>query len=382
LVVFSIFQWRRFRQHDIQVAYYLARDAWMMFDVYNSLAEFLPNSPERHYLRLSRRAITLAHPEDLLRGGADLVGRVGHRDVGEYLGQFDLGDALSKSLLRHASLTLESPFDPAAKRALTAALNAFASETEARTLEQKRLLQDLLLQMTDQRPLSRIAVVDTGWAGSTQDAIRSSFPGAELVCGVYLGVSRGRKPLPTNNPKYGLLRDDHRTLPHANLLEKTAGVVRLWEMLLAEHARTVRSISRADDGSVDVILSPAHEWSVAHEEGHEELRSGVEAFLSGNRPGIAALFELTPEWDDDVLMAAASSLSRRATITPPGSVARKLLAFEMEEGLAPGRNTSLGLAGLRNGVAWYTGILSGYGLSGLVRPLERVAERLLKRNGQ
>ena len=379
LIVFSIFQWRRFIEHDVQVAYYLARDAWMMFDVYDSLAEFFPNSPERHYLRLSRRAITLAHPENLLRGDADLVGRVGHRNVGEYLGQFDLGEALSESLLDHASLTLETPFSADSRRALVAALNEFSGETEARAVEQKVMLRDLLLQMTEQRPLSRIALVDTGWAGSTQDAIRASLPDAEIVCGVYLGVSRRRKPLPQGNLKYGLLRDDHRELRHSNVLEKTAGVVRLWEMLLGEHAQTVRSITRAEDGSINVVYLPAQQWSVAHEAGHDELRSGLEMFLSVNRRGIAALFELAPEWSDEVLGAAASSLSRRATITPPSAVARQLLAFEMEEGLAPGRSTSLGLAGLRSGVAWYTGILSAYGLSSLVRPLERVAERFLKK---
>ncbi|MBW1800552.1 MAG: hypothetical protein JRJ85_07450 [Deltaproteobacteria bacterium] len=255
LIIFSLVQWRKFEAQAIDTVFYIARDARIMLDVYQILEHQLEGSCPLRYIRLSRRAVALAHPAHFLANALPLPGKVGRNNVAEWLSNFVIEKDLKEKILHRAGLEGNARFGMRERQSLKQACRSLHPEIlEARTC-QTGLIRDYLLQNAVRgRPLKRIGIVDSGWACTTQDILRGVFPEAELISGIYLGVSSQGYPPDHRHLKYGLLRDDFRRCRHHNAVEASAGVVRLWDTLLREPAGTVLELKRDKDGVVEPVL--------------------------------------------------------------------------------------------------------------------------------
>jgi hypothetical protein len=236
---------------------------------------------------------------------------------------------------------------------------------------QQQLLADYLRQLSGDDDLESIALVDSGWAGTTQRAISRSLGADSHLTGLYLGVSaQGSAPTPASR-KSGLLRDDHRDLTPGVALFKSAGIIRAWELILADPADpTTIGLRTTDRGRIEPILGCSKPLDPTLRQARNELTDGILDGVEALRPAVAALVALDEHLDEDVVMSAARVLARRALCYPERDVAERLLAFSFHEGAAASTWSSLDLAGLRRGVAWLPAILAKYRLSSLQLPLE------------
>ena len=201
LCAFHLAQERVFDQAEVERVVYLARDAYLMVRVREILD---PEGRPTTYLRLSRRAISLAHPADLLGSGSGIAGRFGKGRVDQFLGAFVLPEAWVADLLAAAGLEWESPLDLGSRAALMAALGARHDEIEALRRAQRALLGEFLRDAGVGED-TRIGLVDTGWAGTTQDAMRACVAPTCSLAGVYLGVSAdGETPVPGSTARRGI----------------------------------------------------------------------------------------------------------------------------------------------------------------------------------
>ena len=355
LGLFSLVQWRHFREQRIDAALYIARDARALLDAYELLEPLLPDSPRRHYIRLSRQAVSLAHPGDLLQSLSALPGKVGRRTVGELLAQFQLDERTANELLSTAGVSRNMPLDERAAHRLRGAISGLAQTIRDAQLDQRALIRDYLVRVCDESPLARVAIVDSGWAGTTQDAISACLPDAELVSGLYLGVSGQGVPSSRRCPKMGLLRDDFRCAPYENTIERSAGVVRVWDLLLREPVGTVARLERRKDGSVHPVL---RDWvpSEGEEQAIDSISRGLADGIRARLAGFGAIVALSHSLSDDALALAASGYSRSLVARPSRSFASAVMSLSLEEGSAGNRQASLGLRGVVDGIAWYPGL--------------------------
>ncbi len=368
---FTLWQWRIFVHHRIANAFYIAREGRTLLDAYELLADVLPGSPRRHYARLSRRAVTLAHPSDLLQRAQGAAGKLGNETVGNLLGQFSFEPAFQANILKSCGLQADDVLDGSARSRLRRVLEASSDEISKLQYEQRALLERYLRQIYNQKRLDRIAIVDAGWAGTIQEAIHHVADQASLVLGTYLGVSAQGMPPSSMCPKFGLLRDDFRLLPASNGIERLAGSIRVWELMLAEQVPTALSLRADDSGGVEVAFGPRrnqHNTSLATLQ--RGIRDGVEASIEQ----VALLAQLGEALPLTALEASASALSHRVICHPKPDIARQILSWSFEEGAMAGRSHSLGLSNLRAGVAWYPGWLAANGASCLQTPFEAAVE--------
>jgi hypothetical protein len=217
-------------------------------------------------------------------------------------------------------------------------------------------------------------VVDSGWAGTTQDVLAHVLD-VDRVTGVYLGVSDLGRPSSARSAKVGVLRDDARTRPWMNALDRTAGVIRLWDTVLREPHASVSGLER-DEGVVRPVLDSATEPTEEQRLLTDALVRGTVEGLRSLRPGFAWL-DANPSLDVDAVGAFACACSRALAVSPERDVARALLALRYEE--ADGSTWSLGWDAIRDRRAWYPGLLSGAGLRPAARLLERAGRVATRR---
>jgi FMN phosphatase YigB (HAD superfamily) len=380
LIIFSMMQWRIFSREGIEIAYYLARDSYMMKYVYDMINDLLPGSCPRCYVHLSRRSVALAHPDNLLQNAIPLSGKVGRKTVGDWLGNFTIKDDLHYLILKEAKLNEDSDFNDASKSAIRNACLSHLKEIEKLQESLRAEIRDYLIQHSGKAGIQKIGIVDSGWACTIQDSIRTSFGDSFFWSGMYLGVSyQGDKPS-SNNHKYGLLRDDFRRLPHHNPMESSAGVIRVWDTLLREPKATVAAIERLPDGKViPVFLDTATigEW--------ERLASG--SILEGVRrgtadrlKGVALIARLNECFTDTDFEMAATAFAHSITTCPDHKTASAIIHLGFDEGTAGGKSGSLGWKGIKEGVSWYPGILAGLRLGWASSLLKMVGRLILKRH--
>lgn len=348
---------------NVQHVAYIARDAWPLFGVAERLAGQLAANFERSYIRLSRRALSLAHPGDLLSRSVGLAGRFGKANAGELLAGFDLSAELHYDLLAAAGLSDDSPLRPGASAALRRACEQLAPRIAVAQREQRQLLRDYL-EGHGIGAHNSLAIVDTGWAGTTQDAVAAVLPEAQQVVGLYLGVSRGGLPDDHRSKKFGILWDDPRGQPPLNPLERSAGVIRVWDLLMREPAPTVRCLRRAPNGAVVARMYESRAgFDVA---AASELSAGISAGVAAIEPRIPAIQQVfAPE--NPVWREAARALAAELTTRPSRSFAHAISELAIDEGAAQGARTGLGFADLRTGLAWYPGVAAQLGFGGVVR---------------
>lgn len=339
------------RALNTEATLFLARDADPLLAACDAL---MPADGQRHYLRLSRRAVLLAHPGNLLFH-ASLSGKIGKRSLRAFVGGFDLPEATERAWLGALGGLADEPLSAATIGRWQELLQQNETAFEALREEQRSLLRDYVrLAMGG---ASRILVIDLGWAGTIQDAIAAVLPECE-VHGRYAGVTRGGETSTARATKRGLVFD----LPagcEAPLLGTSAGVMRLWELLLREPTGSVRRLVRGDGGTVSaeldappVLTEPALALAA-------EARALLLQTAAISAPAYRQLLALQPALCEQLLQR----ISRRAwtdlTLRPDGGFARRLLDLEMDEGASRGVVTTLGLGGLRSGVSWWPGLVSG-----------------------
>lgn len=378
LIIFSVVQWWRFMDQQVDLVYYIARDARTLLDVYDILADILPGSCPRRYIRLSRRAIAIAHPDNYLENVKYLVGKVGRKKMSHWLSNFTISPELRRNILSYARLDEHSGFTGANRKRLWAACQRFSAEIQTEQQAQKAIIRDYLLQEAGDSSIRRIGIVDSGWAATTQDIIQSLLPETELVSGMYLGVGyQGMKP-DSRNLKYGLLRDDFRNCAYHNPLESTAGVIRVWDAILQEPTWTVTSLERTSDHRITPVCNHQRAIKQKKKQIAEAIRRGVCDGAYPRRQTASIMAALSDQYDSSEFERAAVHIAKRITTQPSRDIATALINLKIEEGTADDAASSIGIGGILSGTAWYPGILAKMGLGGMSPVLESVASVLIK----
>ena len=333
------------------VTLFLARDAEPLRAACEALQ---PGRGQRHYLRLSRRSVLLAHPGNLLFR-VTLSGKIGKRSMRAFVAGFELPDGVAERWLSELGSEADASLSEATISAWQQVLRRNAAEYDALREEQRRLLRDYVGSVVG--PSRSLLVVDLGWAGTIQDAIAAVMPGCQ-VHGCYAGVTRGGEPSSLRASKQGLVFD----IPAgrgAPLLGTSAGVMRLWELLLREPTGSVRRLVRDPAGAVTAELDAPPPLTAAALELAEEARTLLLATADCAGPAYRQVLSL----QDEVCSVLLERVARRAweglTLMPDGAFARRILDLEMDEGASRGVMTTLGIGGLRSGVSWWPGLLAG-----------------------
>jgi hypothetical protein len=220
---------------------------------------------------------------------------------------------------------------------------------------QRRLLRDYVGSVVGTS--RKLLVVDLGWAGTIQDAIAAVLPDCE-VHGCYAGVTRGGDPSTARASKQGLVFD----IPAgrgAPLLGTSAGVMRLWELLLREPTGSVRRLERNEAGVVRAELDAPPPLTAAALELAEEARALLMATAQYAGPAYAQLLGLQADVCSELLARIARLAWEGVTLMPDAAFARRILELEMDEGASRGVMTTLGMGGLRSGVSWWPGLVVG-----------------------
>jgi len=339
------------RQLGSEATLFLARDAEPILAACDALH---PAPGQRHYLRLSRRSVLLAHPGDLLLR-VTLSGKIGKRSMRAFVAGFELPDGVAERWLSELGSDADAPLSDATVAAWQEVLRRNGAEYEALRQEQRALLRDYIGPLLGDR--RKLLVVDLGWAGTIQDAIAAVLPDCE-VHGRYAGVTRGGEPSSARASKQGFVFD----IPAgrgAPLLGTSAGVMRLWELLLREPTGSVRRLVRDAAGVVKAELDAPPPLTEAALALAEEARRLLLATADCAGPSYRQVLAL----QDKVCSQLLERIARRAweglTLMPDGAFARRILDLEMDEGASRGVMTTLGIGGLRSGVSWWPGLVAG-----------------------
>lgn len=355
LILFSLFQWRIFREQNIEHVFYLARDARLPLDIYDQLADTLPDSPQRHYLKISRKCIALAHPDNPLLNVLPLAGKMGRKTVGEWINNFTITPELETALLKQAGVDKNIPF-AIAKDKLTAATRHQQADIEKEREKLIHCLKTHLYETAGTKQLDRIGIVDSGWAGTIQDIIQSVLPNTHLLSGLYIGVSHQGYPPTERNRKYGILRDHFRNRPYFDPWQSTAGVIRIWDTLLRTPEGTTLKL-QCDD-KTPMAICAANQDNPFFVKVTETIRQGVYQGIAARLDIIGALASLDHYWTLEDLERSATQFASRITTYPDRKIIHYFFNLELEEGTSQETRSYLGIRGIRQGTAWYPGIFS------------------------
>ncbi|MGD9975548.1 MAG: hypothetical protein AB7S77_21035, partial [Desulfatirhabdiaceae bacterium] len=251
------------------------------------------------------------------------------------------------------------------------ACHHYLPEITAEQTEQKTIIRDYLLQEAGDIPVRRIGIVDSGWACTTQDIIQYLLPEAEFVSGMYLGVSHQGMHPNDRNVKYGLLRDDFRRCRHHNILESTAGVIRIWETLLREPVESTQFLHRSADGHIVASANKNKTIGKYEKKIAVSIRQGVHQGTTARRKGVFALLALLDQCLLSDFEIAVTMISSNISTRPSRQIADCLVYLSMEEGAADGQKSDFGFRGIREGTAWYPGILATLGAGWFTPLLEK-----------
>jgi hypothetical protein len=332
---------------------FLARDARGLL----AAAQRLSPSLHRSYARLSRRIVAVAHPDDLLRH-LSLSGKVGKRSLAAFVAGFGLepdDEAALLSSARRFGAVPDAPPSPSMLEAWRRALDAESGRLDLIRRQRLGALQGYITSLTGAPPDARFVVVDLGWAGTIQDVLQAALPRAE-VHGRYAGLTRGGRPPTARSTKQGLVWDLVRG-ESGPPLARSAGVMRLWELLLREPTGTAhRLVTTA--GAVSVETDEATAPGASGRALANEVEAGLEAGLGALEPWLRALVDCRAPETDMALARAARIAWTRLSLLPTPDAARVLLDHGMDEGATRGVTTSLGRGGLVEGVTWWPGLLA------------------------
>ncbi len=357
LIVFSLIQWKLFREEAIDVVFFIARDAKIPFEVFRKMSGMLPECPSFHYCRISRKSVALLHPKNLLAKALPMPGKIGKKTVGEWLDNFTVEEDLKTKILRESELSKGARFCPSAREKIKKACRKFEKEIIVEIDRHGELLKDYLEGVGKNSNLKRIALVDSGWAGTIQDCLANSLKDTDMVCGIYLGAGNQGLAPSRNSKKYGMLRDDFRNCKHHDPVDSSAGAIRVWDTILTEPVGTVAKIIRKD-GVATPVLKRSSGISCREREIHRTIIESVLRRVDDSEEEIKLLAGCVNLWTLEDLEKAALNFSRHITVMPSKEIAREIIGRRVEEGAGSAKKTSLGFRGIKTGTAWYPGLIS------------------------
>jgi FMN phosphatase YigB (HAD superfamily) len=347
----AILQHARASQADCVV--FLARDAWLMFQCAEVLREAAPLGVPVHYLRVSRRVVTAAHPVDLLSSGQGVAGRKGKETVGRLLAPFSLPPELRDQLLQTAGVELTTPLDETAKQHLATAVRQHADAWSAERARQRALLGCWVKQELGdvQRPL----FVDSGWVATSQDSMTAACPDWTQSTGVYLGLSNPHQTtLPVH--RWGLLRDDSGRIPHGRAVDRLASTLRIWEVVLREPEASLVALHDTGDGRVLATLGQTTDGDTAERTLARRITSAVTAALQTRQERWRAIVALTQQLSLDEIRTLAQEVTHPFVYRPGTQLAKDLLAVGYDE--AAGHRRSLAQLAQDPRDVWWPGVLA------------------------
>ena len=358
LIIFSLIQYKYFKKHKIKSVFYLARDAKLPFEIYKQIFSLMPDSPEIHYTRLSRKSVYLLYPNNPLLNVNPVPGKVGRKNIGEWISNFVIDDGLKNEILQKAGESQESKFSDSVRKNIYEACKFFKDEIEIEREKQKKLIKKYLSDLIGSDEFKRISIVDSGWAGTIQDCLANILDDTDLICGVYLGVSKqGYKPC-RRSLKFGILRDDNNIRSYHNPLYSTAGVIRVWETLLREPIGMVIRLKKIETGKILPELGNSNLIGENEKKNHEILLKSILQRVNDSSKQIHLLIEFLNSWSLSDLEKAAVFFSNKICIYPEKIFAKLLLDMNNDEGSAGGKKSSIGIQGIKDGIAWYPGIFT------------------------
>lgn len=364
------------------VAVYLARDMAGFCEVRRAIDARVGEAAPVTYLRVSRRAVSLAHPGALLERAAGVAGRVGKSTVGGLLGGFDLGEALRLRLLDRAGLAPTDPWSDRARSAFAAACDAErVAIARARSVQADRLRAWLAQHVGSAQ---RVAMHDTGWAGTAQDAMAASDP-TRAFDGIYLGVNGQGCASSARSTKRGLLWDDPAGLAPRSPWVRSAGCIRLVEVLLREPVPSVRRLVDAADGGVTVERTRGGDLTPGAVDAAQRLQRGLRAGVEARLDGVAASLRHGPTDAVDAWLDAVDRCFTAMLARPSAAFARAMLALPYEEGGTVESTSSLDVGGWRDGTTWWPGVLAARGVGAaawLAEPAAAAVARVLQAKEQ
>lgn len=370
--VYAVWAWRRLRSHDVTDLIFVAREGRLLHRVLEALSDQLPGLPHMHYAHLSRRAVTLAMRQNWLLELRGVPGKLGDSRFVDVLGQFDLPESLAQQLLEDAGLEASDPIDLEAKRAWRGAVMARSKRIDEVRSRCRRHLRAYLETLVGHDQLHRLALADSGWAGTIQEAVASAISGQETVTGLYLGVSnQGATPC-AQSQKFGLLRDDYRPGLRVPSL-KAAGVIRVLELIAADPEEPTTLGLRAGPDGVEPMLGESRTLSPRHRSTLDALEEGLMEGVRMRSDGVRYLARRGEGVSLEALETYSRLFARAALCFPPRAVATSLLEIDFDEGARTTDRSSLDLAGLVDGTTWVPGVLAKYHLGWLQSVLDATA---------
>ncbi len=367
-----------FEQAGVEHAVYVARDAWLPLAVDRALDQVEGAGPSRSYLRLSRKCVALLHPEQPLHSARGIAGKSGRRTPGAFLGGYDLPDELRGALLATAGLDADAPFDDEAARALSAAV-AKHHDAVARWVDDSRAMVREYVGAQLPSDALRLGLVDVGWAGTMQDVLADVLPDATWV-GDYLGLTDGGLAPTSRSTKHGWLHDDHAEVAPPSLWLRTAGVIRLWELLLREPAPSIARLRRDETGTVIAVPTDGSDVGPRAAEVARRIEDAVLAAVRDAGAGLPALLHAA-RTRPEAVRALLGGLATSMAVSPTPAQVRALASLSIEEGSTDDLHVTLGWAGVRHGLAWYPGLLARWRVPGVARAADAVGRMVGSRGG-
>ena len=356
LILFSLIQWKYFRENRVEIVFFIARDGKIPFEAYKKISPLFPESHSIFYCRLSRKSVLLFHPARLFEKALPIPGKFGRKTMGEWIDNFEIDEDLKTILLSEAGVAESSKFDYAARNKLVRIFEKHEDEIQKQIHVRADMARDYLAALAGGK-LERVGFVDSGWAATIQDCLRNALSETQVVCGAYLGVgSQGERPFRFSK-KYGMLRDDFRKCPHHNPVDASAGAIRVWESLLTEPVGSVARLERQNCEVKPVLRSPV-DIGPREKKIYSTIQKSVSARIDDSQREIKRLVDFLDIWSFEDLEKAASLFSRHITVAPSRKVSAAIIGRKFEEGAAGAKSSSLGLRGIRTGTAWYPGIVA------------------------
>ena len=357
MVLFALIQMKHFHPCQIEDVLFVARDAKIPYEVFNTLKSILAIPINAHYIRLSRKAVASLYPGNPVLNARFLPGKMGRKNIGQWFSNFPLSDQLKSRILKENDIDPNSPIAGGNKNKLRKALKKHEEEIAKDIENMGDTLKSYLgnfIDLQDNRPFG---LVDSGWAGTIQDCIANALGKTRKLVGVYIGVSGLGENSSPKSQKSGVLFDANSPRNYHNIFDQTAGAIRVWDILLREPTNTVKCLCKNGNKAFPV-LSSCPKISSEDKEIHGKLLNCITDQIEKNKDDLKILYYLSKHFDRCELEKAACHFSHRITVFPSPIAAREIFRLSIDEGTGGNEKSSISIDGLGKGIAWYPGLLS------------------------
>ena len=356
MVIHWLWQREVVRREDISDLLYIARDGRAFLSAHTILDEAFQPLARRHYVHLSRQTVAMSHPDDFLLSSSEIGGKTRHDTIRDFLAQFWLPDHLHRQLMDTADVEPSTSWDARARAKLIRAVNLCRDDMRAEQQRQRSMLSDYVGSFVGDTE-GRVGLVDSGWAGTIQDAVRHVWSSDVGLVGMYIGVSSAGRVPTRRSSKYGLIWDAYRRDIPYDQLARTAGSVRIWELILADETEGHTSaLRRRATGEVSPVIDSPLSRDDTEFMSLAQIRRGMKDGIHARLESLRVLEDIGPEISLKVLEWAARVGARHFLCFPGRDLAGELLQLGFEDNLSGGRRLTLGVRDIRHGIAWFPGI--------------------------